>query len=280
MRNGTFSASTTTRPASNGLSRHASAYPSSSSVRPGQRPPSAQHDYRPRTAVGHVRSASQLKPSSSRPASVTDTRDTGRNNPKLGSRKGTPLLVFISQHNDDLRVQRKRDRSRNCFSHIPEKSLALQFHQQFSGQDMSSPASLKLDQDSLLHVSFQSMSLRSDNVQQDSFLDHAEEPQVPQTPSFIPRPVSQSPITSFKSQSQSLESSTPWRSHKRSACSSPVKEVFLTKDSNMKVPAWDTAGRLEDMESLYGQLSTQLEEARSERNGLEEGLGFYKIRGK
>ncbi len=279
MRNGTFSASTTTRPASNGLSRNASAYPSSSSIGPGQRPPSAQHDSRPRTATGPIRSAS-LKPSSSRPASVTDTHDAGRNNTKLGSRKGMALLVSTSQCNDNLRVQRKRDRSRNCFSNIPEKSLALKFHQPISGQDIFSPASRHLDQDSLLHVHFQSLSLCSDNVQQDSFFNYAEEPQVPQTPSFIPRPVSQSPITFFKSQSESHDSPTPRRSHKRSACSSPVKEVFLTKDSNMKVPAWDTTGRLEDMESLYGQLSTQLEEARSERNGLEEGLGLYKSRGK
>ncbi|GAB7339753.1 hypothetical protein MBLNU457_6315t1 [Dothideomycetes sp. NU457] len=42
--------------------------------------------------------------------------------------------------------------------------------------------------------------------------------------------------------------------------------------------AWDTKGRLEDMENLYSQLRSQFEGAAFEKTGLEESLTLYKTR--
>ncbi|KAF2232682.1 kinesin motor domain-containing protein [Viridothelium virens] len=45
-----------------------------------------------------------------------------------------------------------------------------------------------------------------------------------------------------------------------------------------KRKAWDTKGRLEDMESLYAQLKGQMDSTTFERNGLEETVNLYKTR--
>ncbi|KAJ9618255.1 kinesin-like nuclear fusion protein [Taxawa tesnikishii (nom. ined.)] len=45
-----------------------------------------------------------------------------------------------------------------------------------------------------------------------------------------------------------------------------------------KRKAWDTKGRLEDMELLYSQLKSQMEGATTEKSGLEETLTLYKTR--
>ncbi|KAG9629601.1 kinesin-like protein klpA, partial [Aureobasidium melanogenum] len=45
-----------------------------------------------------------------------------------------------------------------------------------------------------------------------------------------------------------------------------------------KRKAWDTKGRLEDMETLYSQLKSQLDSAATEKSGMEEGISIYKAR--
>lgn len=62
---------------------------------------------------------------------------------------------------------------------------------------------------------------------------------------------------------------------------SPVlsNATFLTRDANTPAPAWDTKGRLEDVESLYGRLKTQLVGVNNERSDLTESLNIYKTRG-
>ncbi|KAK3064586.1 kinesin-like nuclear fusion protein, partial [Teratosphaeriaceae sp. CCFEE 6253] len=54
---------------------------------------------------------------------------------------------------------------------------------------------------------------------------------------------------------------------------------FLTKTSLTPVrTAWDTKGRLEDMEGLYGQLRSQFAAAADSKTALEESLALYKSR--
>ena len=55
--------------------------------------------------------------------------------------------------------------------------------------------------------------------------------------------------------------------------------VFLTKEKLTSTPAWDTKGRLEDMESLYATLRTQFASAADSKSALEESLTLYKNRG-
>ena len=67
-----------------------------------------------------------------------------------------------------------------------------------------------------------------------------------------------------------------------SARRGPPKEelpVFLTKDKLTSFPAWDTKGRLEDMEHLYSHLRTQFAEAGDQKSALEETLALYKNQG-
>lgn len=58
--------------------------------------------------------------------------------------------------------------------------------------------------------------------------------------------------------------------------------VFLTKDKLTPTPsftAWDTKGRLEDMESLYAHLRGEFAAAADSRVAIEESLGLWKTRG-
>ncbi|OMP83491.1 Kinesin-like protein klpA [Diplodia seriata] len=64
---------------------------------------------------------------------------------------------------------------------------------------------------------------------------------------------------------------------------SPSKEPvtpFLSKDSNMRAPlvAWDTKGRLEDMEALYGELRHQMQSTSTERENMKETVESYKTK--
>lgn len=126
-----------------------------------------------------------------------------------------------------------------------------------------------------LSTAFQGLSLDHGGATQpgDSMFDSLQrEPQCPRTPSRIlkraPMQLRQAPsVFSFK---------TPTKY--KIANSSPNKVVYLTRNSNTPAPAWDTKGRLEDMELLYSQLKSQMEGATTEKSGLEETLTLYKTR--
>lgn len=55
--------------------------------------------------------------------------------------------------------------------------------------------------------------------------------------------------------------------------------VFLTKEKLTPLPAWDTKGRLEDMEHMYYHLKTQFSSAADSKQALEDSLALYKSRG-
>lgn len=55
--------------------------------------------------------------------------------------------------------------------------------------------------------------------------------------------------------------------------------VFLTKEKLTALPAWDTKGRLEDMEEMYIQLRSQFASAADSKSALEETLSLYKSQG-
>lgn len=87
------------------------------------------------------------------------------------------------------------------------------------------------------------------------------------TPSRLPKPVS------LKKQSSITFLPVSLTKRQRS----PPKIIpFLTRDSNLK--AWDTKGRLEDMETLYSQLTDQMNGTTNECNALKETVPLYKTR--
>jgi kinesin family member C1 len=55
--------------------------------------------------------------------------------------------------------------------------------------------------------------------------------------------------------------------------------VFLTKEKLTALPAWDTKGRLEDMEQMYLHLRSQFASAADSKSTLEETLSLYKSQG-
>ena len=74
---------------------------------------------------------------------------------------------------------------------------------------------------------------------------------------------------------------TPATSAARRGATRDELPVFLTKEklTPSSLPAWDTKGRLEDMEQLYSQLRTQFASAADSKNALEESLSLYKNTG-
>lgn len=97
-----------------------------------------------------------------------------------------------------------------------------------------------------------------------------ESPRGPRTPSQLPKPVS---VPKHSVTIAPLSPPRPQRSPQRS----PPKIIpFLTRDSHVK--AWDTKGRLEDMESLYSQLTERMDDTTNECNALKETVPIYKSR--
>lgn len=94
-------------------------------------------------------------------------------------------------------------------------------------------------------------------------LRHAQSSQALQTPS----PLKQKPSINGLY--------TPRPSAKRA---DPLP-IFLTKEKLTSTPAWDTRGRLEDMEQMYAQLQSQFASAADSKLAIEESLGLYKSRG-
>ncbi|KAH9823655.1 kinesin-like protein klpA [Teratosphaeria destructans] len=54
--------------------------------------------------------------------------------------------------------------------------------------------------------------------------------------------------------------------------------VYLTKDSLTPFPAWDTKGRLEDIEAMYKTVQNQLAAVADTKSATEESLNLYKSR--
>lgn len=53
---------------------------------------------------------------------------------------------------------------------------------------------------------------------------------------------------------------------------------FLTRDSNTKGIAWDTRGRLQDVEAMYSELKEKMNDTTHESSGLKETVAIYKAR--
>lgn len=88
----------------------------------------------------------------------------------------------------------------------------------------------------------------------------------PKTPSHIPR----------RKPSKVLlqDDPSPIKSPKRTPSFIP----FLTRDSNTKAIAWDTRGRLQDVETLYSELKEKMNDTTNESSGLKETMAIYKTR--
>ncbi|KAI9675447.1 MAG: kinesin-like nuclear fusion protein [Caeruleum heppii] len=265
VRNPSFSSSVSSRTPSTST-RDTSTSSFSSSIGPGSRPPSALSTHRPQTSMNHARKNTQPSMPAPRPTSSLESHDGADDRP-LGKRKGMPLSSLSSSY---------------TISYSPHNGMSRQAgygyddHVHNAGTWLSRGAS-SADR-SALTESLRDYSLTSLDRQMSKLkLSSAQVPRAEgistpnRSPSHIPKRlnphISPLPIPITPSSS---------RSPKRTRSASPKKIDFLTRDSNTQ--AWDTKGRLEDMEYLYSELKERMSGAAVERNGLEETVGVYKSR--
>ncbi|CAD0018895.1 unnamed protein product [Aureobasidium pullulans] len=184
---------------------------------------------------------------SNRPASAAAHR-TNSALPRTGSRSALAARPVSVTHEDD-------DEDSSSSSILPNKRkvqlLSKSQHLPFNGFSHS-------------ELEFQQLGLEQ------------EEPLCPKTPSQIPKlkPVPKTPRPPETDLQIYKTPHTKYTVHN----ASPGKITYLNRNSNTPAPAWDTKGRLEDMETLYSQLKTQLDSAATEKTGMEEGISIYKAR--
>lgn len=241
--------STVTRPSSNGFSK---------SISNGSRPPSTQSVCRPTSAMDHTDTPTHFSVPASRPASVLEGHSTVDPRPALGKRKGT-TSTFTSQHLHPSLFEATEDQSPKEAAGMHGLPMSTCISPSY-GNGQSSVAR------SLREASL-STAMRSLHITDDSLLPSHLDASRCSTPSLIPKlSLPRNPITPIHF--------TPFKNVKRSA--SPEKIPFLTRDSQTK--AWDTKGRLEDIEHLYSELTEKMTGTMRERNGLEESVDLYKSR--
>ncbi|KAI9762978.1 MAG: kinesin-like nuclear fusion protein [Chaenotheca gracillima] len=257
-RTSSLASSTSSRNFSNST-RTTSGSSFSSSTGYGSRPPSAMKQ-RPQTAMDRSRSGSASSKTlvpASRPASSLDEQSATDDASAIGKRKG--MAPFSSSKFPIASAPRS-----NTMSSL--KSRAARGRLPAAWMDsIAEPAGLVATdpvRDLSLDSSMHGLSLSSSRSSQNTDTTPAST-----TPSHIPQP-------KLRPVAAASFNVTPSKSPKRS--SSPQKAPFLTRESNLL--AWDTKGRLEDMEHLYSELRGKMDGSMKERDGLEETVEVYKAR--
>ena len=239
------------------------------------RPTSAASNYRPQSVLSNSRSISNglSQHKRSAPYYDDDEEEESQNTMQPSKRKGMPLYTLSAiRMQDRLRPLKQRERPA-----IPERFRSFPSRAPSSrSQSPFSPSHAERSSRNIsLSTAFEGLSLqqRCDEPPREStFPCSYPIPQCSNTPSQIPKLLPKTPRAV-----QAQPCKTPLTKYKiRHA--SPMKLEYLTRDSNTPAPAWDTKGRLEDMEMLYSQLKDQFQGAAFEKNGLEESLALYKTR--
>ncbi|KAK4983453.1 kinesin-like nuclear fusion protein, partial [Elasticomyces elasticus] len=275
-------------------SRNASAGSSANGVSYNSRTPSSAGSYHAQTAMGQTRVTSSAPAPTPRPSTAMENNAlVGEQPGSLGKRKGTlPISISAFQPTDRLQLRKQRARHDLHGNYIPNILSGKSGNVTASGlsQSQSQDSSYSTKEqypfrDVSLSAAFSGLSLKPDALQQaihpdDSMFDlrptseREKEPECPKTPSYIPKLAPKTPVLR---KAVSHQHFTPATRYKVRA-DSPCKFEYLTRDSNTPTPAWDTKGRLEDMELLYSQLKTHLDSATTEKSSLEETMNLYKSR--
>lgn len=252
--------------------------PSASSF--STRPQSVTNSYRPASSLSQSRSRSALP--SMRPlppADPDDTDSSGEQSNLPTKRKGTLPKSPFSHQIDTSNVTPRRRRKR---PDMPVHSVSKTPGARPVDSQNTSRIACKHPPSPIRNISlssaFQNLRLTSNmhRAEQDqSFSLSQEVPQCPKTPSQIPKLAPKTPQPAAGLQPSHVDMSPT----KHTACQrTPAKVTYLTRDSNLVATAWDTKGRLEDMEVLYSQLKSQLDSASKENHGMEDSIEVYKQR--
>lgn len=245
--------------------------------------------------------------SSIRPASAAATHRTNSALPRTGSRSALAARpTSIAQEDDDEDLSSSSILPNKRKGMLPPivESAALILHQPVTHDktashvfvmsrvpsaeafpnpflSTSSPKKFAFPayRNTSLSTAFRNLSLNSNNSDSRSASfssTQQDESLCPKTPSQIPKlkPVPKTPCPPDADLHIFKTPHTKYFVHN----ASPGKIVYLNRNSNTPAPAWDTKGRLEDMETLYSQLKSQLDSAATEKSGMEEGISIYKAR--
>ncbi|KAM0716350.1 hypothetical protein Q7P37_007795 [Cladosporium fusiforme] len=273
---------------------NASTSSSTSSIRPGAR------------GTGLRPTARQQAAAVEAPTETEEEAEAG----VMGTRKGTPTISLAPVNNGKITLRKTRthgDLRQNYQSvesrlqHSGSYTTDCVSRENSSEYDLSSRGSslTLIDQsatlqqpsrDSSLNTAFAELSLTPKHPRKTSGTRHQpslEGIKEVVSPSKIPK-FSCTPNLRHAKSSQALQTPSPLKQKpSRNGLSTPVTSVrrkrapapvFLTKETLTSVPAWDTKGRLEDMESLYAMLRTQFASAADSKTALEESLSLYKSR--
>jgi len=237
------------------------------------RPPSAASHYRSQSALSNGRAVSGEYANGARPGTaLEDYEETPQQNTK---RKGTPPFVLSASCLQD-RLRPGKNRERSDKSGLPLPSPA---RDNFSGSQSPFPLSIPAKnpfRTISLSTAFRGLSLQQDCGQSKEgsvFPCAVSDFERPETPSHVSKLPPRTP-TAVQAPKFGKTPLAKDKIPKRS----PTKVEYMSRETNTPAPAWDTKGRLEDMENLYSQLRSQFEGAAFEKTGLEESLTLYKTR--
>lgn len=219
------------------------------------RPPSSHGAHRSQTSLAHSRTKSQPQVTAT-PRSTTSMDVHGGPKP-VSQRQGTHSISYIPHTHDPFISPLKQRRSRaeqsgNIYNLWPRSDS--------SHRDLS------------ISTAMQSLSLVG-AMNASSQQDQRENTQCSTTPSHIPKLLSVGCCPTSSVANSPLKRSTFALSPKKPAPLTP----FLNKSSNTPI-AWDTKGRLDDMEKSFGNLMDQMESATAEKSNLQEHMNLYKRR--
>ncbi|KAI9823787.1 MAG: hypothetical protein M1819_001134, partial [Sarea resinae] len=263
VRNASLSSSVSSRTPS-ASSRNVSGSSFATSIGPGSRPPSIPEASRPQTSMGYGRSSVQAAAPApaSRPASSLDDITAGSERPKVGKRKGMPALsISTFQNSPALQRNRPMGSYDNRLNYISNWSSSC------AARTCQTPPSIGSHRDFSIPSAMAGLTL-------DKRRPAIDRNETVKTPSKIPK---LKPIPPPTDSSSIHLPQTPSKSLKLKRSKSPMKMPFMTPDSNLQA-AWDTKGRLEDIEYLYTELKEKMSGTANERDVLEETVGLYRTR--
>ena len=265
-RDASFSSSvSSSRPTSSASTRNLSNSSYGSSVGAGNRPPSGQA-YRPQSAMSYPRLQRPFG-ASKRPATSLEAHaEEPRTARSANKRKGrTPISLNPQDWSQSIRPPKSRrldgvktNRREGC-EDTPFRAVSL--------RDVS--ISTRLD---AFHI--------HDDTSQPALIAEAAKSSislvswpapiadsgVPKTPSHIPKLAPRNALPT--------ESPSPTKSSRKTPKPLPM---FLTRDSNT-VTAFDTEGRLKEVENMCSQFKEKMDGATMESKSLKEMMALYKVR--
>ncbi|KAI4842428.1 kinesin-domain-containing protein, partial [Aureobasidium sp. EXF-8845] len=243
------------------------------------RPVSAAATHRTNTAVPRTGSRSAL---AARPTSVAqddydeDDEDLSSSSILPNKRKGMlpPIVESSALVLHHPRLRDKTTSYASVLSRVPSVEASPS-----PCKPLPKKFAFSTFRNTSLSTAFRNMSLSSNNSDSRSASfssTQQDDPLCPKTPSQIPKPKSVLK-TPYPPEPDLHIFKTPYTKYSVHNAS-PGKIVYLNRNSNTPAPAWDTKGRLEDMETLYSQLKSQLDSAATEKTGMEEGISMFKTR--